>query len=184
MRGCKSQRNSNLWGRIRDDQLNRKEFKKENIYKKMKRGISPVIATVLFIAMVVVIGLIVFLWFRGMIEESITKFEGTNIELVCEDVAFEASYSGGTLFIANKANVPIYGMKIKIFRDGSHTTEDIAGNWPASGLNHGGTFSDNLDIGDAEKIIIIPVLIGTSEKGEKTFMCDERRYGYEIAFND
>ncbi len=78
-----------------------------------KRGISPVIATVLLIAMVVVIGLIVFLWFRGMIEEEGTKF-GKNVKLVCDDVNFEASYSGGVLSILNIGNTPIYKMKIKI----------------------------------------------------------------------
>jgi len=44
-----------------------------------KKGLSPVIATMLLIAIVVVIGLIIFLWFRGMTEEAITKFDGTNI---------------------------------------------------------------------------------------------------------
>lgn len=145
-----------------------------------KSGVSPVIATVLFIAMVVVIGLIVFLWFRGMTQERITKFGGTNIELVCEDVDFEATYISGVLNIVNNGNVPIFGMKIKIFGEGSHTTEDLAGSWPASGLNQGGTFSDTIDFGDPEKIILIPVLRGKSDKGEENFICDEKQHGHEI----
>ena len=149
-----------------------------------KRGISPVIATVLLIAMVVVIGLIIFLWFKGMTEETITKFGGTNIKLICADVSFEASYSGEMLSILNIGNVPIFGMKIKIFKDGSHLTKnlkDLSENWPELGLNQGGTFSGDIssEVESGDKIILMPVLIGSSEKGEKTFMCEEQ-YGYEI----
>ncbi|MBA7711717.1 hypothetical protein ES703_120683 [subsurface metagenome] len=153
-----------------------------------KSGVSPVIATVLFIAMVVVIGLIVFLWFRGMTQERITKFGGTNIELVCEEVDFEATYISGVLSIVN-GDVPIFGMKIKIFREGSHETkdlkDDLSENWPALGLNQVGTFSDTIDFENAEKIekiTLIPVLRGKSDEGEENFMCDEKQYGYEITF--
>ena len=54
-----------------------------------KRGLSPVVATVLLIAIVIIIGLIVFLWFRGMTEETITKFGTENIRFACDDVYFE-----------------------------------------------------------------------------------------------
>ncbi len=145
-----------------------------------KRGISPVIATVLLIAMVVVIGLIVFLWFRGMVEEEGTKFE-KNIKLVCNDVNFEASYSEGILSVVNIGTTPIYKMKLKIFKEGSHETKDLAGNWPGLGLNQGGAFSGEIssEIGSANKIILIPVLIGSSSKGKKQYTCEEQ-YGYEI----
>ncbi|MBA7655694.1 hypothetical protein ES703_63602 [subsurface metagenome] len=146
-----------------------------------KRGISPVIATVLLIAMVVVIGLIVFLWFRGMIEEEATKFE-KNIKLNCPDVNFDASYSGGFLSILNSGNVPIYKMKVKIFKEGSHETKDLnvlSGNWPGLGLNKGGTFSDIIsEIEGADKIILIPVLMGSSREEKKSYVCEEQ-YGLE-----
>lgn len=145
-----------------------------------EKGLSPVIATVLLIAMVIVIGMVIFLWFRSFNEEAITKFD-KNIKLVCEDAEFDASYSGGLLYISNKGNVPIFGMKLKISGDGSHTTIDLS-EWPKTGLNPGATFSDNLQssIGDATEIVLIPVLIGSSDSGEKTFMCDEKQHGYEI----
>jgi len=148
-----------------------------------KRGISPVIATVLLIAMVVVIGLIVFLWFRGMVVEEGIKFE-KNIKLNCPDIDFEASYSGNILSILNRANVPIYKMKIKILKEGSYETkdlDDLSENWPELGLGQGEAFSGNIgnEIEDANKIILIPVLIGSSGEGKKTYMCEEQ-YGYEI----
>ena len=144
-----------------------------------KRGISPVIATVLLIAMVVVIGVIIFLWFRGMTEEVITKFGGTNIELVCNDVAFDASYLGGTLSLSNKGNVPIYGMKIKICGEKSHNTVNLD---PFQGLNQGEAFSGDIsdEVGSSKNIVLIPVLLGSSEEGKKIFVCDEKLHGYEL----
>jgi len=158
---------------------------KIQIFKKSRKAISPVVATVLLIAMVVVIGLIIFLWFKGMTREVITKFEGTNIEMVCNDVSFDASYSDGILYILNLGNVPVFGAKVKILRDGSHETKDIvelSGNWPELGLNQGGTFSGDISsaVSSGDEIIITPVLIGNSKSGEKTFMCNEEQHGYEI----
>lgn len=143
-----------------------------------KRGISPVIATVLLIAMVVIIGLVIFLWFKGVMVDYGEKF-GKNIELVCADVDFDASYSEGTLYISNLGNVPIFGMQIKALKEGSHETNDLSG---FDGLNQGGTFSRDIsgDVSDANEITLIPILIGSSKKGEKTFMCNEKQYGYKI----
>jgi hypothetical protein len=159
--------------------------------KKKVKGLSPVIATVLLIVLVVAIALIVFLWVRGMTQEAITKFGGNgkalNIQLVCDQVSFEASYTSGTgLYITNPASVPIFGMNVKEIGDGSHSTIDLRknANWPTVGLNQGGVFSDpvfsdKLDAGTTE-IMLVPVLIGESEGGRKTYVCDENRYGYQI----
>ncbi len=149
-----------------------------------KRGISPVIATVLLIAMVLVIGLIVFMWLRGLTQEAVTKFEGENIELACDDVQFSASYSEGFLFISNTGNIPIYEINLKILREGSHETKnlkDVSINWPDLGLNQGGTFSGDIssEVSDTNEIILIPILLGRSGEGERTFTCDEQ-FGYNI----
>jgi flagellin-like protein len=151
---------------------------------KNRKGISPVIATVLLIAMVLVIGLIVFMWFRGLTQEAVTKFEGENIELACDDVNFVADYNGGLLFISNTGNVPIYEINLKILKEGSHQTKnlkDLSINWPDLGLNQGGTFSGYIadEVVGANEIIVIPILLGKSEQGEKTFVCDEQ-FGYNI----
>ncbi len=161
----------------------KKRRSKKNILNN--NAISPVIATVLLIAMVVIIGLIIFLWFKGMTQEVITKFGGTNIEIICNDVRLDTSHSGGVLYISNTGNIPVFGIKIKIFRDGSHETKDLmdlSSNWPLTGLNQGETFSGDIssEVNDEDKIILIPVLIGNSEKGERTFMCNEKQHGYEI----
>lgn len=149
-----------------------------------KRGISPVIATVLLIAMVIVIGLIVFLWFRGLTQEAVTKFGGTNIELICEDILFDASYSSGTLYISNTGNVPIYSMKLKIQQGGNYETKDLSelsSSWPVAGINQGGVFSGKVSLSSgADEITITPVLIGSSDEGKRTYTCNANRYGKEL----
>jgi flagellin-like protein len=146
-----------------------------------RKGISPVVATTLLIAMVVVLALIVFLWFRGFTEESITKFGGTNIKLVCADVQFESSYSNGELFLSNIGNVPIYSFKLKMEGSGSSDLVDITdatGSWPETGLNQGDVFTGDISsaAAGAQQIIVIPVLRGTSDKGARSHICDEQ-YG-------
>ncbi|HUW44144.1 MAG TPA: archaellin/type IV pilin N-terminal domain-containing protein [Bacillota bacterium] len=155
-------------------------------YKKRdKKGVSPVIATVLLIAMAIIIGLIIFLWFRGLTQEAITKFE-RNIELVCEDVEFISSYSLtlGKLAFENSGNVPVYDFNIKVSEEGGHRTlnlKEIDSSWPSVGLRQGGTFLSkdlNTEFSGATEILIIPILAGTSQSGEeKTHVCDEQ-YGY------
>ena len=146
-----------------------------------KKGVSPVIATVLLIGIVIVLAAIIFMWFRGMTQEAIIKFE-KNIELVCDDVKFAASYSEGVLAVSNDGNVPIFQMKAKISGDGDYETKNLIDyGWPDNGLNQGGIFSESVDFVGANQVILSPVLIGKTEKGgDRTFACDENRYGYEI----
>ena len=150
-----------------------------------KKGVSPIIATVLLISMVVVIGIIVFLWFRGMIGETVTKF-GENVELACEDVVFDASYFGGTLYVTNNGNIPIYDFNLKFKGGGSHDTSRLSddSNWEndlgESRLNQGSSFTDSVGSGGAESIVLIPILLGSTDSGETSeFVCDEN-YGFEI----
>lgn len=159
-----------------------KASKKVRKMRNFKKGVSPVIATVLLIAMVVVTALIIFLWFRGMTQEAVTKFGGENVELVCGEVEFDASYSGGTLYISNTGNVPIFGMDIKISKAGSYETISLgkSDGWSSYGLNSGKTFSGSIaKAGGATSLTLIPVLLGNAESGQKTYVCDAR-YGKEI----
>ncbi len=152
---------------------------------KKKKGLSPVIATVLLIAIVVVIGTIIFLWFRGLSEETITKFGRRNIKLVCNDVKFDADYTNSILTLSNTADVPIYSMQMKISMPGGYVTKDfkedaadLGLDWPETGLGQGHVFSADMTglIDDsATEITLIPVLVGKTAKGsEKKYVCEER----------
>ena len=116
------------------------------------------------------------MWFRSTLKPAILKF-GENIELACEKVSFSADYSNGKLDLSNNGDIPISGMKIKISKQGSYTTEDIneiATGW--NGLSKGGAFTSslNIDANSITEILVIPVLRGTSEEGEQDYVCDER----------
>ena len=160
-------------------------MKRGSYFKKGRKAVSPVIATVLLIGMVIVLGSILFLWLKGFTQEAVTKFD-KNVELVCNDVQFQATYSGdGTLGISNVGNVPIYDIKVKITDGGNFETmdiKDLSENWKSSGLNPGRTFSGNVNsyVVNADSITLIPVLVGSSASGEKSFPCDEASSGYKI----
>lgn len=157
---------------------------------KNSRGVSPVIATVLLIGLVIALGGVVFVWFQSFTHEAVTKFEGENIELVCGDASlqFEASYSGGDLAISNTGNVPIYSFNIQISQaGGGYITQDINeidGNWPNVGLRQGGVFSANIGgsvSASTTQIILIPILRGTVSSGdERSFTCGNQ-YGQSIS---
>ncbi|MEM4625234.1 MAG: archaellin/type IV pilin N-terminal domain-containing protein [Candidatus Pacearchaeota archaeon] len=85
-----------------------------------KRGISPAIATVLLISIVVILGIIIFLASRALVKEEVEKF-GEPAKRICEEISFSATYYGGEIEIVNNAQrVPIH--KIKFFvKDGSKT---------------------------------------------------------------
>lgn len=164
--------------------MKRKEMVLNN---KNKKGVSPVIATVLLIGMVVVLALIVFVWMRALARETITKFDGENIELSCDKVSIDADYSSssGILTVTNNGNTPIYRLKMKIEEVGRERTEIITEDdqWPKFGIDAGMTYSSEayaLDISGSEEVVLIPVLLGNTDDGKKkTFTCDEN-FGYKV----
>jgi len=156
-----------------------------NFLNKNSKGLSPIVTTILLVALTIGIISIIFFWFRGMVQEGVVKF-GKNIELVCDDVSFEAAYSSGTLSIINNGNVPIFLVNVKITSGGSYQTKSIkdfgiGSNWPTNGLSQGGAFSGSIgnEISDADEITIFPILIGTASGQQKTFVC-EGQYGKQI----
>ena len=66
---------------------------------------------------IIVMGLIIFLWFRGFGPDAIIKL-GKNVELVCNDVIFSADYDSSTLEIINDGTVSIFNMNLKILKKG------------------------------------------------------------------
>jgi flagellin-like protein len=154
-----------------------------------KKSLSPIIATVLLIGIVVAIGLIVFAWMRGFVKEEGTKF-GENVRLVCQDPAlqFKASYnfSNGNLKIINSGNIPIFQVDIKVYMSNGYQTKGItdfpSNNWPSTGLKSGEPFYGNIGtFSGVTKIVIIPILISTTSSGKnEIYTCDET-YGYQIS---
>jgi flagellin-like protein len=137
-----------------------------------KKAISPVIATVLLISLVVVLASIIFLWARAFIPETIQKF-GSPIADSCASVVFEASYSNGVVTIQNNGNVPIYSIQVGIKKGFSVEYSEVT---PAT-IVTGGT--GDYDVSGAsietdDELIIVPVLLGKTSNGElKGYACSD-----------
>lgn len=142
-----------------------------------KKGISPVIATVLLITLAVVLAAIIFLWARQFISEKLTK-GGEVIENKCGEVTFRAEITAqsSAITVVNDGNVPLYGVDIKLIGAGetvplgnpfSEVTQETtisAGQTQTANLNGG--------ISPGDKFRVTPVLLGLNDNGErKSYVC-------------
>lgn len=139
-----------------------------------KKGLSPVVASVLLIVFVIVLGLIVFLWARGFIAEQIMK-KGQPIDDFCNNVRFDAEliYNVGDaaweLQIVNRGDVDINSFEIK--------ERDVDGN------SYVHDFEFSVYSGDAKEefvrlkgpdtVTIYPALLGEGENENKIYVCED-----------
>ncbi len=157
----------------------------KTMQKRHKKGVSPVVATVLLIVIALVLALIIFFWIKSLIGESVVKFDGQNTETLCSQVEFDATYSPGSKEVSlfNSGEIPIYDFEVFIKRTGGHKTvnlkESSNPDWPAVGLRSGETFfgvvDASSDLANANEIILIPVLRGKGlNSGQmKTIACKQ-----------
>ena len=83
--------------------------------KKGKKGISPLIATVLLVGFVVVIASLIFFWGKSYIMETAQK-EGelSKFKMLCNDVNFDVvNFDGSELELENKGSVDLVGFKLR-----------------------------------------------------------------------
>ena len=151
-----------------------------NIFKKMwkKKGVSPLIATVLLIAFAVSLGAVVMNWGRGYVESTAEQAEaqsaekiacsmdtsldvvqvGNNMKL-CIDNATSSTYLNFTLI--NSGSIPIKGLQISEIRySGAFTqtsyyptTAVAKSKLVYTGVNLTGTFST------IEQVEIAPIIL-------------------------
>jgi flagellin-like protein len=139
-----------------------------------RRGVSPVIATILLIMIVIVLALVVFLWLKGLTGEAITKFE-QNAELIClNQISFQAQQTGDTLTIRNTGTTPIYRIRIKE-ESRNYQITDLESNWPKSGLGQGQSVSvQHTPTSGIEKLKLIPSIVGYNKEEQLAiYICDE-----------
>ncbi|OIO43847.1 hypothetical protein AUJ64_01615 [Candidatus Pacearchaeota archaeon CG1_02_39_14] len=144
-----------------------------------KKGLSPVVATVLLVSVVIVLALIIFLWARGFLSERVQKFDSA-IELSCDNVDFVAGVTPDreNLDLKNNGNVPIYGVIVKEIGRGSVEVKEVFG----STLNVGESREIDireLDIGSAERLLVVPILLGKSGSERVSYTCDDS-FGYPV----
>ena len=141
---------------------------------KFKKGLSPVIASVLLIALVVVLAGIVFMWARGFISERIEK-QGQPVDAICEQVNFEISLekgAGGTasIDIVNRGNIAIYGFEIREVKEGETKATEFPFSVGAGETLPGEQISYDIT---SEEIIFFPKVLGTvkGKRINRPFTC-------------
>ena len=148
---------------------------------KERRGLSPVIATVLLISMAVVLSLIVFLWARSFIAEKTQKDLGGGpepIENFCDKIEFsaEAVYDQSEVCLNNNGNIPIYGAEVRKVSLGSVKNVGVLDTTLTKGA--GGCFAfdfsdSSININKGDEIVVVPILLGENGDYKKSYTCDE-----------
>ncbi|MEK6888744.1 MAG: archaellin/type IV pilin N-terminal domain-containing protein [Nanoarchaeota archaeon] len=146
-----------------------------------RKGLSPVIATVLLIAIVLLLAAIIFLWARGLLTERNQKFDEP-VENACGDVNFEAeAYFDSdkyTLGVVNKGTVPIYSIELKIRRDGAIrdlkvlSLEDGKYGTIRSGESKLIDLGNEGDIEVGDELEVIPIILGQKGGVKTPFPCE------------
>ena len=134
---------------------------------KSKRGISPIISTILLISIVIVLALIILIWARGFWSEAVEK-QGRSAEQVCQEVNLQAVYlSGGDIQVTNIGNVPIFKLEAK--KQGSLSTdvENIQ-----ETLEIGQSVTINIaNYDDYDSVELIPQILGQAGSAKQIYTC-------------
>ncbi len=149
---------------------------------KRKRGLSPVIATVLLISIALVLAIIIFIWAKTFVSERVEKF-GEPIENSCDKVVFEVeAIEGDGIYILNKGNVALYGIEIRKKRLGSLRVEGVAVPEDLSSIISGSGETVNVpipeEITSQNELLIVPMILGETNSFKRAYTCDQR-YGVE-----
>lgn len=149
-----------------------------------KKGVSPVVATVLMISITIVLAIVIFAWARGFITEQVEKF-GKSAEQVCEDLSFDAEIVPTTtqllydLYISNRGNIPIYAVDIKKLGGGRSAIDRRAVT-----VTEGQSVKDSISFERSgyNKVIIMPVILGNARgtTNKKAYACPPQ-YGKQIS---
>jgi len=149
-----------------------------------KKGLSPVIASVLLILMVLVLAVLIFLWARGFLSEQIEKF-GQPVESYCSGINFDAVLIGtagsGNLEVVNRGNIDIFRLDLLLEKDGKEETKKFDYNIPRGGSESApiNLIMDNgYDLPD--KVTAFPALVGEviGKSTNKVYTCTD--YGKVI----
>lgn len=138
-------------------------------FLKCKQALSPIITTVLLIAIALVLASLIFMWASGFWGEQVAKFvDGVEmpIEQACSDVLITGSISGGkSVSVINQGEIPVYKLRFLISGGGDSSKEDKEVNLAAGASTSVALAEDTT----GKELKIIPVLLGTVvDDGEKT----------------
>lgn len=136
-----------------------------------KKGISPLVATVLLVSITLILAVIVFFWARSFISETIEK-NNRAIEMSCEDISFLIEARDGNLSLENIGSIPIYGVEMRI--KGNGEVKQIGQTSGTIGPGQSAVFSLPAEAHIGDEIIAVPILLGENEAGTErvAHVCD------------
>ena len=161
-------------------------MKKEGFkIRRKKKGLSPIIATVMLIALVMFLAVLIFIYFHGFLQEQVEKF-GSPVENVCEDILFDVRLiEAGNAYLVemvNSGNVPITYFNVKQFYGGDSklTAFSVSLDSGESASNYLPVFEK--DEQSPDKLILYPVVVGEvrGKQKNKPFTCIDQ--GKTITF--
>lgn len=142
-----------------------------------KRGVSPVIATILLVAIVIILAVIIFLWAKGFIAEELVKNDRA-VDTWCDDVDFRFGIAKADceenwfkLDFVNDGDIPIYGFVIKEISTGNVVVQTPVEDGT---ITVGQTYSTpcrSFTIGD--DLMAIPMILGETESGKQSHTCSD-----------
>lgn len=143
---------------------------------RVKKAISPVVGTVLLIALAIVIFGIVAVWLTSMTKEQISKF-GSPIKNACKSLDYdltldeEKARDSGTydFYLSNRGSITIAKLDIKFEGAGLSKVQEYAFETPVAG-GQGGSLT--LVEGKCyPKIIVNPIIYGEGSKSGAVKEC-------------
>lgn len=148
--------------------------------KKRNKAVSPIISTVMLILIVIILAIIIFLWSRSFIKESIEKQVGDNrkrVDELCSELSLKPVINGDEFGFENNGNIPIYAYSVKSSSSGNSDIKKVE--YDEGGYAAPGTLVmvdvNLVDYQNSEEIKILPILLGEGEDGgTKEFQCPER----------
>ena len=144
----------------------------------VKKGISPIIATLLLVALVVTLSTAAFVIFQRARPEAIVKFisgEEVSGEQACVEINLNAVYTGSELQVNNNGDVPVTRFTAEVTTTGGDfETSDYSDPILAGG-------SISVGVYDASQVEIVPWILGTNEDGNKVeYQCVNNRFTANI----
>jgi flagellin-like protein len=143
-----------------------------------KKGLSPVIATVLLISIALILAVIIFMWARNFVSEKVQKFSEP-VEDACEQISFDAQAHAGKIDIVNRGNVALYAVDV---RKKSAGTIGVM-QFEKSTIGEGETASLVFDSApeDGVELLVVPIILGEANGYKKSYTCDEK-YGIQVTY--
>lgn len=136
---------------------------------KSKKGLSPVIATSLLIAIALVLALIIFIWAKSFVGEVLQK-NNEPIENSCGQVDFEADVSSSSVSLQNNGNVPLYGVELKTIGLGSVSGKNVLQRTLGNGEDTSIAVT-SITLNSGDQVQVIPIIIGESGSGKRQYSC-------------